>query len=296
MRREGLGFRTRVSIRRSQCSNGILSQCHMTKHFLRENSRAHPPNLGVKKLLFLGWCLLVMNHAALGTTVIALRNASTIVIGSDSRENDGVHALPNPVCKILTPDGRRFWASSQVYKEPAANFDIEAVVNRASTDASSVQEWVSAFDQRIVAELERMVRVVQRDSPESYRKIYQGKHILEILFVGFESNVPILCYRDYQTDIRGRLMKPTTFNCPSAECGSVPHYFCLGDCSEIAELTKHDEALLRGEPSPEIKRLIRIEIDAHWQDGPPIDILQIDRLGPRWTDKEPESKCQPIRP
>jgi hypothetical protein len=156
----------------------------------------------------------------------------------------------------------------------------------------TVAELVRAFDNKIPAELRRVIEVVKKENPESYRATYQGKHVLEIVFASFEKGVPVLAFRDYQTNALGELMKVTKRDCPGVECAG-PVQFCLGECSEV-NLAKRNPNWQRGGLIPTIRRLINFEVDAYWQVGPPIDILQIDKNGPRWIGQDPQSKCPPI--
>ena len=249
------------------------------------------------RLLFVSCCLLAVSRNASVTTVIAIRTVSSITIGSDSRENDGNRALPKPFCKILqSGEARRFWASAQIFKEPLSGFDVEVSVNRASARASSMSQWVMAFDGQIVAELRRTVRIVKIRNPARFRNTYAGKYVFEIVFGGFENGVPILFYRDYRADAQGNLMEPTKVDCPGETCKGQAMRFCLGECAEADEVSRRDAPLSPSGIVPGIRRQISGEIEANWTVGPPIDVLEIDRAGVRWVDKEPLSKCQPIKP
>lgn len=253
-------------------------------------------NADIKRVAWIFCCLLVPSLSAFGTTVVGLRTGTEIVVAADARENDGKRILPNPTCKILSPDGRRFWASAQVYKEPLANFNIETLVNNVWASGSSLSQWVKAFDQKIVAELRRTIGIVKSKAPASYSNTYLDKHVLVIVFFGFENGVPTVSYRDYRTNAIGELLEPTKNECPGPNCPDTGMRYCLGGCAEVDEIIKQDKNWQRGGLVPTTRRLINAEIQADWTVGPPIDTLQIDRNGPRWVGQDPQSKCQPITP
>jgi hypothetical protein len=251
-------------------------------------------NSHVQSLVCVSSCLLVMLSPAFATTIIGFRTVNGIVVGSDSREIDGIRILPTLACKIQSIDGRRFWASSGVYKESVSMFDVEAFVTSLAGNLS-IREWVAIFEKRIPGELRRVLDSVKTSNPRSYRNDYLGQHVLEIVFFGWEDGAPTLVYRDYSTNAGGKLLEPTKGDCPGPKCIG-PLQFCLGGCSEFKRMKEREKDWERGGLIPAVRRFINAEINANWQVGPPIDILQIDKSGPRWIGQDPQSKCPPIAP
>jgi hypothetical protein len=238
--------------------------------------------------------LTIARCALLGTTVVGFRTAQSIVIGADSRENDGKDILPDPVCKILQPGkAKMFWVSAQLWKEPISGFSVEAIVNRAARQAVNVDQWVAAFDSRIGPELRRTIAVLKSEDPRTFHR-YAGQHILEIVFLGFEHNVPIVFYRDYRTDAQGWLMEPDRLHCPGPKCRDPIEHFCLGECAHANAY--RNARLMSSQPLAEtVRDEILAEVKADWTVGPPIDVLRIDRTGARWIGRSPDSRCPPIR-
>jgi len=253
-------------------------------------------NSYIQKTVCVLTCLLNVTVSAFGSSVIAFRTISSIIIGSDSRQNDGKNVLPDAFCKVLQSGGvSRFWSSTQVWKEPLSGFSVEASVNRAATNATSMNEWVAAFDSGIMAELRRTIRMVKTKDITKYLNAYAGKHVLEIIFVGFEDKVPVLFFRDYQTDANGNLMPPNKVGCPGERCmDATTMRFCLGACTEADEVSRRSQPLRPNGLVDAIRNEINAEIKTDWTVGPPIDVLQIDQRGSRWVDAEPQSKCKPI--
>jgi hypothetical protein len=239
--------------------------------------------------------LSISGRALFGTTIAGFRTTSSIIIGADSREIDGQEVLPDPVCKIYQSGrSQRFWVSAQLWEDLDSGFSVEAVVNRAAHKTASLSDWVGAFDRQIVSELQRTIRIVRSEDPEAFGDRYAGRHILEIVFFGFEQGVPVVFYRDYRTDARGRLQEPEKLHCPGPKCKDSVEHFCLGECAHATAYKKSEQ--MRSRTLAEtIRDEIRAEIKTDWTVGPPIDVLRIDRTGAHWIEREPESRCPPIK-
>jgi hypothetical protein len=241
-------------------------------------------------------CLFAARGALLGTTIVGFRTTRSITIGADSRENDGEHVLPDPVCKIFQSGGsKKFWVSAQLWKESLSGFSVESTVNRAASKAASLRQWVTAFDRLIVPELQRTIRILRTEDPETFRSTIAGQHILEIVFFGFEHNVPVIFYRDYRADSKGHLMDPDQIHCPGPRCNDSIEHFCLGQCADAERADTKFQRIRPRSLAQAVRDEIGAEIRADWTVGPPIDVLRIDRTGARWIGLEPESRCPPIR-
>jgi hypothetical protein len=239
-------------------------------------------------------CLCTGDRALLATTIVGFRTTDAIVIGADSRENDGQQVLPDPVCKIYqSGKSGRFWASAQLWKDPESGFSVETVVNRAASKAASLSDWVAAFDSGIVPELRRTIRIVRAEDPLAFRDTYLKRHVIEIVFFGFERGLPVIFYRDYRTDAGGNLMDPDTVHCPGPKCKDAIEHFCLGQCAN-ANAYRSAKQMRSRTLAETIRDEIGAEIKADWTVGPPIDVLRIDSSGARWIRRQPDSRCPPV--
>jgi hypothetical protein len=240
-------------------------------------------------------CLFTGARALPGTTIVGFRTADAITIGADGREIAGREVLPDPVCKIYqSGKSGRFWASAQLWKDPETGFSVEKVVNGAGSKAASLSAWVAAFDSRIVPELERTIRIAKKEDAQAFRETYAGRHVLEIVFFGLEQSVPVIFYRDYRTDAKGRLLDPAIFVCPGAKCNDPVEHFCLGECAQANAYKKAKQMRFRS-LTQTIREEISAEIRTDWTVGPPIDVLRIDKTGARWIGRKPDSRCPPIK-
>jgi hypothetical protein len=181
-------------------------------------------SLRVCVFLLIGLIADGTGHAQAQTSIVGIRTANTIVIGSDGLNRNRFTGETKKRCKIQQIKNVVFSAASSYGENPQTNFSVWDIAREACQEEGTVQEkmkrFVATVEPRLVAELERMRNI----SLDAYRKSVENKIMLQAMIAGFDNNVPVLLIREFvltNTDTSPVLFRVIPTNCP-------------GDCSPKA--------------------------------------------------------------
>ena len=246
------------------------------------------------RLLVISILLLLSSNSALATTIVVARTATEIVIGADSKVTDAYgNDLSKHACKIL-PVGRLVVAIEGFEIDRQTGFNLPEIATKAlqlKPDATA-SEKVSILTGLLVSRLFEELVDLQRRAPDSYsRKFAGGRAFLRFVVAGFERGRPLVFVRNFRAVQFGPQKIGITVlpdDCRDDCHGNVVTRF-LGETEAIDGLPEEtpgfwQEGLING-----VRRLVETEIAARSEyDGPPIDIVRIDKNGVQWIQKKPE--------
>ena len=238
-----------------------------------------------------GAILLAFAAHASATTVVAARTPTTLVLGADSL----THTLDEDkywsVCKINVSNGV-FWAAAGATANPAMNYSLNALVDKAMAGSSSLDARTAAFEAALIPQLAEVANAIRMENPSWYERHAEGLALTRVLFGAFENGASRLRLREFVTKANPSAdrvdVSVTRTDCPGPSCANSRIFF-LGQyefASKVAGdlLTAPTTGLAEG-----VRRSIEAEI-AHNPDhvGPPVSIVEITKDGANWIDK---GKC-----
>jgi hypothetical protein len=224
------------------------------------------------------------------TSVVAFRTAEEIVIAADSRataSNDlSIHIS---TCKIRQMNSV-FVASAGFMFSPATGFSIEQLLSTSFKPNVSIRQGVRSFERAVIKPmLNQMIWERKRDIG-IFRREYEGKETLQIVFATIENSVPVLLFRSFKSEtVNGKLTfhLARKIDCPG-DCTGDVRYVPLGEGEAIAAyMEQNPRSWFRGTFVETAKFFVSLEIE----DKPefvasPIDVLRLTKDGAEWIQKK----------
>lgn len=234
------------------------------------------------------------SNSARATTVVLARTANEIVVGADSKVTDTYgNNLNRRACKILQV-GNLIVAIAGFEIDRQTGFSVPEIATTALQlkPSAPAAEKVSMLTGFLVSRLFKELIEVRKLSPDSYSEKFEGgRAFLKIIVAGFERGQPLVFVRNFRA---------VQFS-PQKIGVSVLPDDCLNDCQgEVVTRFLGETEAIDGLPeeTPEfwrdglvngVRRLVETEIAARSEyDGPPIDIVRLDKNGVQWIQKKPE--------
>jgi hypothetical protein len=226
------------------------------------------------------------------TTIVAVKTASEIVIGADSKVTDTYgSAAANQACKIVQA-GNLFFAYEGIARDRRTGFDIAKIAAQAllfKPDAT-LSEKVSLLTGFVTDSLFVELSSLKQHDPDTYReKVEGGQTFLKLLVAGFEGQQPLLFVRGFRAVPLSRQLIGVSVvpdDC-LADCRDRVAVRSLGETDAIDGLPEETPGFWTGGIAEGVRRLIETEIAARSEYvGLPIDILRIDSAGAEWIQKK----------
>jgi hypothetical protein len=236
------------------------------------------------------------SSARANTSIVVVRTPTVVYLGADSKTIiEGQPVADRKVCKIYQVDELIF-AVAGFAGDRRRGFNIPEIVARAGKNASSLRERVrrseEALSEQLTAELVRL----KKEAPTTYAKVVkeEGAPVLTLAFAGYEEEATFVIISQFAAREDN---PPAVFvkrdSCPG-NCPFGVKTFFLGSSRAIARYIAGKSGEGNMEPIEAIRYLIGLEIEENPQSvGGPVDILQIDRQGPKWIQKKEE--CPEMR-
>ena len=228
------------------------------------------------------------------TTIVAVRTSNTIFIGSDSKIIDGEGGEAGKACKIVTFNGISI-AIARLWGSPAQGFSVAAVAAEALNSNSDLASRINHFERLLTRPLEQLLTSLKTADSVRFKRELEGQSAVDVLFVGFDSNYPVLLMRSFM--VRSGASQSITVRIKreecSRDCSDGLAYVVLGQHSSIDKTLADNPTFWKIGAVEAIRKLINLEILAAPSFvGPPLSILAIDKSGPRWIE---QGVCQDIR-
>jgi hypothetical protein len=231
-------------------------------------------------------------RSSLGTTIVVLKTQSEIVAGADSMGLfvTGEKRVSYGFCKIHRVHDF-FIASAGFYDTRAGQrLNISEIVSSVTKKDDPLAVAVNRSSSAIVGALAQAVTETRSDEA-LYNFLVRGNIVT--FFFGFEDTRPA-AYME-RTVITPREHSSTPLiESVQEKCGPlcVPPggdpYLLHTASQALDDFRVKNRALLRDDPVGFARSAILSDIAANKsRSGPPIDILRLDRSGPKWIDKKP---------
>jgi hypothetical protein len=235
-----------------------------------------------------------------GTTIVAIRTPSEILVGADSKMTavsdklDDAHA--GLTCKIIQIDNL-FFAPAGLLQDTWGTFSVASIVGKARQVGGTIQDTANLFESMLLRPLTGILDQLRREHPIYYQQKLEGKPAVQVLFFGFEKDIPIFCTRYFTTvsspdgTISNRVDR---LDCPGNDCPTGMTYAFLGEHDALDQFLDENQHYSRNGWVTTINKLIEIEAAAEPNFvSLPIDILRIDKNGAQWIQRKAE--CPEIR-
>jgi hypothetical protein len=167
---------------------------------------------------------------------VAFRTAQEIVIAADSRataSNDlSIHIS---TCKIRQINSV-FVASAGFMFSPASGFSIDQLLSTSFKPNVSIRQGVRTFESAVIKRMLNQMIWERKHDIASFRREYEGKETLQIVFATIENSIPVLLFRSFKSEtVNGKLTfhLARRFNCPG-DCSGDIRYVPLGEGEAIA--------------------------------------------------------------
>jgi hypothetical protein len=252
-------------------------------------------------LIILSLFLVVKNTYAqailTGTTVVAVRTKTEVVVGADSKMvaiGDNLEDA-GQTCKIIQVDNL-FFAHARLIRDSWGSFSVPETVLQARRKGGTILETANNFEKMIVPSLTKILMQMKREHPAFFQKHYEGGSAVDIVFFGIEKDVPVLYMRYFvaSSSADGSVsIEVRRLNCPG-DCPGGLTYAFLGEQSALNRFLDANPHYSRNGWIPTINKLIEVEAS----DKPdfvslPVDILRVDKNGAEWLQKKPQ--CPEIK-
>jgi len=247
-------------------------------------------------IALLGFQIALCSSAPANTSIIVVRTPSVVYLGADSKMiMEGQPLTDRKVCKIYRAD-ELFFAVAGFAGDRSRGFNVPEIVARAVMNGSTNREMVKQSEEAIVEQLTvELVRLQEEDSA-AYQRVVKTEDgmILALAFAGYEEGATFVIISQFGArDDHPPSVSVKRDSCPG-NCPFGVKTFFLGSYKAIARYISGKTGEGEMEPIEAIRYLIGLEIKNNPQkvDGP-VDILRIDKQGPKWIQKKEE--CPEVR-
>lgn len=225
---------------------------------------------------------------------MVVRTANEIVIGADSKVTDTYgNAVDKQACKIIQV-GNLAVAMEGFETDRQNGFSVPDIAKTALQlkPAATATEKVSIMTGFLVSKLFAELMEVQRREPDSYNKKFAGgRAFLKVVVTGFEKAQPLVFVRSFravqfdQKNIGVTVLPDDCLN----DCRGDIVTRLLGETEAIDGLPEETPGFWQQGLVNGARRLVETEIAARSEfDGPPIDILRLDKKGAHWLQRKPQ--------
>ena len=155
-----------------------------------------------------------------GTTVAYIRTPTEIAVAADSKSIAAENAsIVGTFCKIRQiEETNLFVAIAGLGPCCGPGSDYVADIAQTYKTQQTIKATAKAFGKSIIPHLLSKLEMLRSDPRVNYSRDYEGKRALEILFFGFEDQIPILYQWEFVavSSLAGRIqIQPTYWECPA---------------------------------------------------------------------------------
>ena len=239
--------------------------------------------------------------AAQGTTIVAVRTQTTIVLGADGKaiaeDWGGIRTEARGVCKIGVAKDV-VWGESGILEVRTRNFSVDQIAAASMSMVGDLDVRIKTFENAMLPKLTEILSASKTNSPAWFHVRFENQPAVGIVFAAFVDGVPNLRSRDFiarSDQISGAVsvaIKP--HDSPSAAFpNSASHVSARLGRHVLAddEIKKNPLIWDRLGLPGAVRHLIEMEIAAVPDEvGPPIAIIEITNAGRRWISR---GQCAP---
>lgn len=210
---------------------------------------------------------------------MALWTADRIVVAVDSKSiwSDRRGERIEQRCKIRQTDG--FWyAVAGFDAETGTRFAVRSIAEQAARFPGAITQKVAEFGRLIETPLRRALENIRATTPPVYEDTISNKggHALDIVFFGIENGTFFLFVRRFGT----RDFRNENHDAIFPSSGQV----FMGEHEAINRFVLANPRWKEMGLVPAALKLLELQIQATPNTvGPPVNILVVDRNGPRWA-------------
>ena len=236
---------------------------------------------------------IVAIRPSFATSIVVLKTPSEIVAGAESMGVyiTGYGRISNSFCKIHQVHDF-FIANAGLYDTRAGQrLNIKEIVARVARRSDPLAVAVNRSSSAIANALSQAVSDAREDDG-LYKILSRGNVV--IFFFGFEDEKPAAYSHRFSVMSQGErskipLIDGTQDNCgPQCVLADGSPYLMHTRSQAMDDFHSKSRGLLREDPVAFVRSMISYDIAANKdRSGPPIDILRIDRNGPKWIEKKP---------
>lgn len=240
-------------------------------------------------------------QCSLATLIVGRRTSTEVVVGADSLQVSTVSGKADSVCKIVQA-GRIFAATAGHSGFSLSDNDrIELFGGRvpilARDGGSSLRNFIVAtvtnpetvlhaaglLVGRLLEPLGELLTWNMMRNRRYYVENLLNKTFTNLVLFGWENDSPVLVLVDFRAV--GEMDKPPKVE-PNIRMADA---VAAGWSRDVLHLIR-DSTFWKGNPAKEIEKVIELQIQAAPDKvQAPIDILQLDKTGPKWIKrKQPE--------
>lgn len=209
----------------------------------------------------------------MATTVVAVTTATEAYLGADSR----AQGTDKPICKVIQSSTVAVGLSGHL-ADSATNFSAPQLVSRAlsrSTDLeSAIQNVLTDLDEP----LKRSIEWGIANAPSEYQKQYEGKKVLELVFITAINGSPRLAVLYWRAEDR-RLHRDGPTYQGSMQC------IVVGNNSAVKAYQEDNPNWANASAKTLVRKFLEIEATSHPDSvGPPFSIIKLSKSGVEWAD------------
>jgi hypothetical protein len=234
--------------------------------------------------------LMFYGNHLFGTTVLAIRTPTVLVVGADSfvRRGDGIPL--DMVCKIRKYG--RFYASfAGMSNDEDTGFNVYTIATNAMTKCGTIECAVSNFIREVrVPLIDTLVVAKKRDGEVYFTENFLKRSPLQVLFYGQQGNstiVRMVVFNVDKTKLRVDLTVDDDGGCPGT-CGpqgiafnGIGSYFLAADLFRSAL----ESRFIANSPVRVISQALAAEAEANQKAvSAPFSIVVMDGTSIRWQD------------
>jgi len=231
------------------------------------------------------------------TSIVVIRMPWVVVMGADSKTTvEGSETSAGTACKIYQA-GDLFFAVAGLTNDPGRGFNAPAMIGRAIRNESTMEAKVKAAEEAIIEGLIKELNRLQAEDPTIYERRVraEGGKVLSLAFVGFQNNESFALVRQFQAvESHPVSVRVSRESCPG-NCSDGVRMFFLGQYRAVERyMSKRSQDTRQLSLEEAVNHFIELEIRENPQEvGGPVDILRIDKDGPRWIQKK--DGCAAVR-
>jgi hypothetical protein len=269
---------------------------------LQQHSTGMSSFAGIAKYILPLLLLSISCMPALASSIVVMRNADEIVIGTDSRRisapgEDLRYARTELVCKIVRADNI-FIASAGIagiipdspHGEIPPEFDLAKIMNKAALGKRNILDKADTVTKAVQSILLKISWWAKEKKPALFKKMFIGKELLQVVMAGMENDSPTIIVIAFKPRISasGELKIDVEYHpCPGIACPEGSVYILMGKHEAIDRYLPQTPAIWKNDSVEVVRKLLEIEVAAERETvGPPIDILRISKNGSEWIQRK----------
>lgn len=211
------------------------------------------------------------SSTVLATTLVAVTTATEAYLGADSR----AQGTNEPVCKVIEEHGIAVGMSGHL-ADSATQFDAALHIANSLRRSADLNAAIANVLAEMEGPLTRSVAWGKANAPAEYAAHYEGKKVLELLFINVanaEPRIGVLVWRAQNGQVLHE--KPTYFGAMQS--------LVVGTHDAVKVYQKSHSGWDKLPPAAIIETFLGIEAKEEPDSvGPPFSVVRIDSSGAHW--------------